>query len=83
MDWKLQTDKATNQPPMFVGLLLMHQHKDWKTCSRFVNSLIAEKMELDALLAYRTDGKKELIDGFQRNIFVLFHLFQRKYKDRT
>ena len=45
----------------------MHQHKDWKTYSRFANSLIAEKMELDALLACGTDGEKALIDGFQRN----------------
>ena len=44
-------NKATNQPPVFIGPLLMHQHKDWKTYSRFANSLIAEKMELDALSA--------------------------------
>ena len=36
-------NKATNQPPVFIGPLLMHQHKDWKTYSRFANSLIAEK----------------------------------------
>ena len=55
-------NKATNQPPVFIGPLLMHQHKDWKTYSRFANSLIAEKMELDALLACGTDGEKALID---------------------
>ena len=60
-------NKATNQPPVFIGPLLMHQHKDWKTYSRFANSLIAEKMELDALLACGTDGEKALIDEFQRN----------------
>ena len=58
-------NKATNQPPVFIGPLLMHQHKDWKTYSRFANSLIAEKMELDPLLACGTDGEKELIDEFQ------------------
>ena len=52
---------------MFIGPLLMHQHKDWKTYSRFANSLIAEKMELDALLACGTDGEKALIDEFQLN----------------
>ena len=62
-------NKATNQPPVFIGLLLMHQHKDWKTYSRFVNSVIAEKMELDALLACGTDGEKALIDGFQQNFW--------------
>ena len=45
----------------------MHQHKDWKTYSRFANSLTAEKMELDALLACVTDGERALIDEFQRN----------------
>ena len=59
-------NKATNQPPVFIGPLLMHQHKDWKTYSRFANSLIAEKMELDTLLACGTDGEKGLIDEFQR-----------------
>ena len=61
-------NKATHQPPVFIGHLLMHQHKDWRTYSRFANSLIAEKMELDALLACRTDGEKALIDEFQRNV---------------
>ena len=60
-------NKATSQPPVFIGPLLMHQHKDWKTYSRVANSLIAEKMELDALLACGTDGEKALIDGLQRN----------------
>ena len=70
-------NKATNQAFVFIGPLLMHQHKDWKTYSRFANSLIAEKMELDALLACGTDGEKTLIDGFQRNFrFATFlHCF--------
>ena len=59
--------KGTNQPPMFIGPLLIHQYKGWKTYSRFANFLIAEKMELDTLLARGTDGEKALIDGFQRN----------------
>ena len=63
---KLQ-NKATNQPTAFIVPLLMNQHKDWKTHSRFANSLITEKMELYALLACRTDGEKDLIDRFQRN----------------
>ena len=27
-------NRTTNQPPVFIGPLLMHQHKDWKTYSR-------------------------------------------------
>ena len=60
-------NKATNQPPVFIGPLIMHQHKDWKTYSRFANSLMAEQMELDTLLARGTDGEKALIDRFQQN----------------
>ena len=66
-------NKATNQPPAFIGPLLMHQHMNWKTYSRFANSLIAEKMELDALLACGTEGEKALIDKFQVNfLFATF-----------
>ena len=36
-------NKARNQLPVFIGPLLMHRHKDWKTYSRFANFLIAEK----------------------------------------
>ena len=85
---KLQ-NKATNQPTAFIVPLLMNQHKDWKTHSRFANSLITEKMELYALLACRTDGEKDLIDRFQRNFpfatfLRCFIHFQGKIKiDRT
>ena len=73
---------------MFIGPLLMHQHKDWKTYSRFANSLIAEKMELDALLTCQTDGEEALIDEFQQNFrfatfLRCFYSFQRKHKERT
>ena len=60
-NFKLE-NKAANQPSVFIGFLIMHQRKDWKTHSAFSNSLIAEKMELDALLACGTDGEKALID---------------------
>ena len=82
-------NKATNQPTAFIVSLLMNQHKDWKTHSRFANSLITEKMELYALLACRTDGEKDLIDRFQRNFpfatfLRCFIHFQGKIKiDRT
>ena len=66
-------NKATNQPTAFIVALLMNQHKYWKTYSRFASSLITERMELDALLACRTDGEKSLIDRFQRTFrFVTF-----------
>ena len=45
----------------------MHQRKDWKTYSRFANSLIAECPDLEGVLACGTDGEKALIDGLKRN----------------
>ena len=63
----------------------MHQHKGWKTYSRFENSLLAEKIALDALLACETYGEKALFDGFQQNFqfatFLLcFIYFKRNIK---
>ena len=49
---------ATKQSPLFIGPLLMHQRKDWKTYSRFANSLIAECPDLEGVLACGTDGEK-------------------------
>jgi hypothetical protein len=38
-------NKRTNTPPVFIGPLLMHQHKDWKTYARFGNFLTTECSE--------------------------------------
>ena len=51
-------NKNTNKPPVFIGPLLMHQHKDWKTYSKFAHTLIAEKPQLEGILACGTDGEK-------------------------
>ena len=59
---------STGQEPVFIGPLLMHQKKDWKTYSRFENFLVTEKPEISALLACGTDGEKAIVDGFKRNI---------------
>ena len=62
----------------------MHQHKDWKTYSRFANSLIAEKMEVDSLVACGKDCVKALIDGFQLDLLHFCAvLFISKEKDRN
>ena len=58
---------ATKKPPVFVGPILMHQRKDWRTFSRFANSLITLCPELEEIRACGTDGEKALIQGFQRN----------------
>ena len=49
-------NKATNQLPVFIDSLLMHQHKDWKIYFRFANSLIAEKKELVSLRSRWLEG---------------------------
>ena len=59
--------KSTSKPPVFIGPLLMHQHKDWKAYSRFANLLTTECPELEGILACGTDGERALIDGFKRN----------------
>ena len=77
-------NKVTNQTPVFIGPLLMHQHKDWKTYSRFANSLISEKMELDSSVACQKDGEKALIDRFQLDLqHICAVLFTSKEKDRN
>ena len=57
----------TNKSPVFIGPLLMHQHKDWKTFSKFAHTLITARPELEGILTCGTDGEKALIDGFKRN----------------
>ena len=67
-------NKSTNRPPVFIGPLLMHQHKDWKTYARFGNFLTTECPELEGLLACGTDGEKALIDGLKRNFRLALFL---------
>ncbi|XP_028413858.1 uncharacterized protein LOC114536703 [Dendronephthya gigantea] len=63
----------TGKQPVFVGPLLMHQKKDWKTFSKFAHSLVTLKPELDAVLACGTDGERALVNGFKRNMrFAVF-----------
>ena len=63
----------TNKPPVFIGPLMMHQRKDWKTYSKFSHALTSAKPELEGILACGTDGETALIKGFQRNFrFAVF-----------
>ena len=72
----------TGKPPVFVGPLLMHQRKDWKTFSKFAHSLTMAKPELEGVLACGTDGEKALIDGFKRHMrFAIFLRCFLHFKD--
>ena len=60
----------------------MHQHKDWKTYSKFAHTLISEKPQLEGILACGTDGEKALMDGFKRNLrFAMFLRCFLHFKD--
>ena len=62
----------------------MHQRKDWKTYSRFANSLTTECPDLEGIIACRTDGEKALIAGFKRNFrFALFLRCFIHFKDNV
>ena len=75
---------STKKPPVFITPILMHQRKDWKTYSRFANSLITECPDPEGILACRTDKEKALIDGLKRNFrFALFLCCFIHFKDNV
>ena len=72
----------TGKSPVFVGPLLMHQRKDWKTFLKLAHSLTTAKPALEGILACGTDGEKVLIDGLKRNMrFAVFLRFFLHFKD--
>ncbi|CAB4007089.1 Hypothetical predicted protein [Paramuricea clavata] len=75
---------STKKPPVFIGPILMHKHKDWKTYSRFANTLITECPDLEGIIACGTDGEKVLINGLKRNFrFALFLRCFIHFKDNV
>ncbi len=65
--------KQTNKSPVFIGPMMMHQKKDWKTYFHFGHSLLAENQDLEGILACGTDGEKALIDGLKKSFrFAVF-----------
>ena len=62
----------------------MHQRKDWKTYSRFANSLTTECPDLEGIIVCGTDGEKALIAGFKRKFrFALFLRCFIHFKDNV
>ena len=53
--------------PVFIGCVLLHQKKDWKTYSKFDYTPVTEQVSLYGLLAFGTGGEKALIDSFKKN----------------
>ena len=64
--------KKTGKPPVFIGLVLLHQNSEWKTFSKFAHGLITEQPSLVGIRAYGSDGEKALTDGFKRNFQSAF-----------
>lgn len=72
----------TEKPPVFIGPLMLHQRKDWKTYSKFAHALTVAKPELEGILSCGTDGERALIDGFKRNFtFAIFLRCFLHFKD--
>ena len=59
--------KEMAKPPVFIGPIIMHQSKDWKTYSKSVDSLTVKRPSLEGILPCGSDGEKPLTDGFKRN----------------
>jgi len=60
-------NKETGLCPVFLGPMLMHQNKEWKSYSHFAHTLVTEHPVLNGILACGTDGEKALIEGFSRH----------------
>ncbi len=74
--------KETGEPPVFIGPLLLHQKKDWRTYARFANRMITECPAMERVLACGLDGEQALIDGFSRNFhFAAFLRCFLHFKD--
>ena len=78
----------TNKSLVFIGPLLMHQHKDWQTFSKFSNALISAEPLLEGILACGTDGETALIKGFQHHFpfaefLCCFTHFKENRKHKT
>lgn len=74
--------KETNKPPVFIGPLLVHQRKDFKTYSKFAHALLTEEERLEGIIACGTDGEKALIEGLKKNFrFTIFLRCFLHFKD--
>lgn len=62
-------NKSTNKPPVFIGPLLMHQHKAWKTYSKFAHTL-KEKWEERGKTSASTGGSQFTI-GFENRRYKI------------
>ena len=62
----------------------MHQRKNWKTYSRFANTITTECPDLQGIIVCGTNGEKALIQGFKRNFcFALFLRCFVHFKDNV
>ena len=62
------------QPPIFLGLVLIHYRKTFATYLFFASSIIGQCPQLQGVLSFGTDGERALIDAFRHEFSFSQHL---------
>ena len=66
--------RRSNQPPIFLGPLLIHYKKSFSTYLFFASSLIGQCPQLEGIRAFGTDGEVALIKAFTHEFGFSQHL---------
>ena len=79
----LLTTKRYNQPPIFLGPILIHYRKTFATYLFFASSLIGQCPQLEGVRAFGTDGETALIKAFSHEFGFFQHIHvRRNIKDK-
>jgi hypothetical protein len=70
----LVIDRRTEQSPIMLGPILVHQRKTFQTYNFFCSSLIGLLPSLDKMLAFGTDGEEALAMAFEKQFKFAIHL---------
>ena len=66
--------RRNNQPPVFLGPILVHYRKTFASYLSFASSLIGQNRQLEGIRAIGTDGEQPLIDAFLHEFGFAQHL---------
>ena len=66
--------RRNNQPPVFLGPVLVHYRKTFSSYLFFASSLIGQNRQLEGIRAIGTDGEQPLIDAFLHEFGFAQHL---------
>lgn len=67
-------DRNTKKLPVFIGPMLIHQHKTTQSYHFLASSIVGLCPELASLQAFGSDGEKALGDGFKLQFQNAMHL---------